>query len=101
MKNEILEYLKSDERFRQRRNKNIGIANLLSKKYGVEIPQDKRDDFISDVLGADRYWRMILAEDESLRGTDYGTKDIIESRTEIALGYEPNYYQDIKLKNRI
>lgn len=87
MKNEILEYLKSDARFRERKCKNKGIANLISKKYGIEIPKDKRDDFIADILNADRNWRKALEENPELRGSDYAQKDILEQQKEISLGY--------------
>lgn len=94
MKTEILNYLKEDARFRDRVNKNKGIANLIMKKYGVSISPDKRDDFIGDILSADRCWRKALEEYPELRGKDYDDKQILEQQTKISLGYEPT----IKLK---
>lgn len=96
MRKEIENYLREDARFRERKNKNKGIANLVSKKYGIVIPQDKRDVIIADILGADRYWRLLLSEYKELRGSDYGTKDILEQKKEIELGYSPGYQKDIK-----
>jgi hypothetical protein len=80
LKQEIYNYLVSDSRFRERINKNRGIANLISKKYGVVIPKDKRDDFIADILSADRCWRKTLEDNENLRGQDYGDKDLVEEK---------------------
>jgi len=93
MKQEILNYLKEEPRFRERKLKNTGIANLIMKKYGVEIPRDKRDDFISDILGADRYWRKSLEDYPELRGTDYDTKREMEERAQIALEYQPMHHE--------
>jgi hypothetical protein len=101
MKNEILKYLKVDERFRLRKNKNKGIANLLSEKYHIEIPKDKRDDFIADILSADRCWRKCLEEDESLRGEDYNQKEVLEQTAQIALGYVPHGNESIKRFNEL
>lgn len=99
MKEEIISYLKEDARFRERANKDKGIANLIMKKYHIEIPKDKRDDVIKDILSADRYWRMALLENEELRGNDYQTKQIVEQRKELQLGYQPQ--GDIKWINNL
>lgn len=88
MNEAVLQYLKDDPRFRERVNKNKGIANLLMKKYALLlIPKDRRDDIISDVLNADRYWRMHTADNEELRGKDYNTKDEVEQQKVKQLGY--------------
>jgi hypothetical protein len=94
MKQDILKYLKEDERFRERANKNRGIANLISKKYGIEIPKDKRDDIIGDILTADRSWRMALKEEPSLRGKDYNDGEVLSQEWQLNNGYEPQ----LKLK---
>jgi len=96
MKNEVLTYLKEDPRFRERSAKNKGIANLIMKKYGIEIPKDKRDDIVSDILSADRAWRMNLKENPDLQGSDYKQGEILEQQWELQHGYEPNYHADIK-----
>jgi hypothetical protein len=101
MKNEILNYLKADPRFRERKNKNKGLANLVMQKYGIEIPKDKRDDFIADILGADRSWRRCLEEDESLRGSDYAQGDILAQEKKIQLGYVPFTCDQKELENYV
>lgn len=99
MKEEVIAYLKEDTRLRERVNKDKGIANLIMKKYNINIPKDKRDDIIKDILSADRYWRMALLENEELRGNDYQTKQIVEQRKELELGYQPQ--GDIKWFNNL
>lgn len=101
MKNEIISYLKEDPRFRERANKNKGIANLLAEKYHLEIPKDKRDDFIADVLSADRLWRLALSEDETLRGGDYGDGENLAQKKQIELGYMPGFEESIKKLNNL
>lgn len=88
MKQDILKYLEEDKRFRERALKNKGIANLMMKKYHIEIPKDKRDDFISDILSSDRFWRMILEERSDLRGSDYEDKEKLELQKQSELGYQ-------------
>lgn len=87
MKEEVINYLKSDERFRQRKNKWKGIANLLVKKYNLDIDPKKLMDIIADASSMDRVWRDTLLNNESLRGSDYleGEKLAIEKQRE--LGY--------------
>ena len=96
MKDKILNYLKTDERFRFRKNKNKGIANLLAEKYHIEIPKDKRDDFIADVLSADRCWRKSLEDFPELRGADYDQKEVLEQTAQISLGYLPHGNENLK-----
>lgn len=95
MKNEVLQYLKSEPRFRQRSAKWRGIADLLIKKYNLDIDRRKLADIIADGSNADRCWRLALKEDETLRGSDYLDKDILEENAMLSLGYSPNYKQDI------
>lgn len=97
MKNEILQYLKEDVRFRERANKNKGIANLIMRKYGIDIPKDKRDDIVADILNADRNWRDILLNEVSLRGNDYNSKQELEAKKREELGYTVGFTQQIKI----
>ena len=97
MKTEILNYLKEDARFRERKNKNKGISNLICKKYHIEIPKDKRDDFITDILSADRNWRKALEANPSLRGSDYFDGERLSQEYQVKLGYESGYNQKLKV----
>lgn len=90
--NEVLQYLKEAPPFRERVNKNKGIANMIAKKYGVGFPADKRNDIVADILSFDRGWRKALEEHPELRGKDYGEKDRLEQQKQIELGYESGYH---------
>lgn len=96
MKEEVLTYLKQEPRFRQRSAKWRGIADLLIKKYNLDIDRRKLADVIADGSTADRSWRMALKENKDLRGTDYNDKDILEEQAQINLGYTPNYHEDVR-----
>lgn len=94
--NEVLQYLKEAPPFRERVNKNKGIANMSSKKYGVEFPADKRNDIIAEILSYDRAWRKALEEHPELQGKDYNEKERLEQQKQIELGYESGYYHFVK-----
>lgn len=96
MKEEVLTYLKQEPRFRQRSAKWRGIADLLIKKYNLDIDRRKLADVIADGSTADRSWRMALKENKDLRGTDYNDKDVLEEQAQINLGYKPNYHEDVR-----
>lgn len=96
MTNEVLQYLKSEPRFRERSAKWRGIADLIIKKYNLDIDRRKLADILADGSSADRAWRMALKENENLRGSDYEDKTKLEQDKLLELGYSPNYKEDIK-----
>lgn len=77
---------------RERHNKDKAIVKLLTA-HGV--PTDLVG-FIQDANSADRYWRLLTSEHKELRGEDYNTKAIVEQRTQVSLGYEANYHENVK-----
>lgn len=104
IKESVETYLRAEERFRERSNKDKGIVNLLLRKYGAlqllvrrnEIDQPMLVKMIQDASSMDRAWRKCLEDDETLRGTDYGDKDRLEDEVQMDLGYTPGYESDIK-----
>lgn len=84
MKDAVLNYLKVEYRFRERSKKWNGIADLIIKKYHLDIDRLKLAEILADGSSADRYWRDILRDNVDLRGSDYGEDD----GTKIALGVE-------------
>lgn len=95
----LLEYLKLEPKARERKNKNRAIGNIIKKKYYsnlMQVEQSRMADIVSEVLNLDRKWRLILKENPDLRGSDYKEKDILEQEKMLQLGYEPNYFNDIK-----
>ncbi len=89
LKPQVLEYLESEARFRERKNKDRGLVNLLIKKYPVLEGIDKSImvDMVQDYNSMDRCWRKILEERHDLRGSDYGMKDELEQEAQRQLGY--------------
>lgn len=86
--------LKEDLTFRERRNKDLGIVDLLIDRWGLRnqidegvLSKDRILAMVQDYASMDRMWRMILREDENLRGTDYDDKDKLEAETMQSLGY--------------
>lgn len=96
MRETIKKHLEDNTSFRERRNKNKGIAELVAKKYGIYIPEDQKADFVTDIMNADRYWRMELSENPAVRGSDWKTKDEMEQKKVMELGYEGNFRGNIK-----
>ena len=96
MNEDILNYLKSEPRFRERSAKWRGIADLLIKKYNLDIDRRKLADIIADGSTADRAWRMALKENPDLRGSDYDKKETLEQEKMLELGYSPNYHNDVR-----
>lgn len=98
MKNEILNYLRGEPKFRERANKDRGIVNLLLKRYPALEPfKSQLIDFVKDHNSMDRLWRQALEHHPDLRGNDYEDKIKLEQAKEVALGYSPSYNSDIKM----
>ena len=98
MKDWLEKYLRKEPLARERRNKDRGIVNLLREKYPIlkDIPKETLIATVQDFNSLDRYWRMILSENEELQGKDYCTKRIVEERKEMELGYESGFHQFVK-----
>lgn len=87
MKQEIIDYLNSEPRFRERSAKWRGIADILIKKYNLELDRKKLADIIADGSSADRAWRLALKDNPSLRGKDYAEGAKLEEDYQRSLGY--------------
>ena len=94
---QIISKLKAEPKFRERRNKNIGIAELLIYKYHLKADAKLVEDVICEAMKLDRYWRKATSENEDLRGEDYKTKDEVEQRYEMSIGYEAGFNQKLKI----
>lgn len=97
----ILTKLKYDVNFRERMNKNFGIAQLLKEKYHLDIDTSRLKAVIEDGETYSRYWRQALQYHPEYRGFDYSTKRKVVEQAKINLGYEPNYYSNIKKLNTL
>lgn len=97
-KNKIEHYLEIQPLFRERKNKDRGMVNLLMKKYsGIDqavkegiLTKDAITAIVQDYASMDRAWRKALEDNPKWRGTDYDNKDELEIRTMIELGYNIN-----------
>jgi hypothetical protein len=95
IKDTVMEYLVAEPKFRERRNKDRGMVNLLMKKYhklkevidmGL-IDKETVINMIQDYASMDRAWRQALEKNPRLRGTDYDQKEELENKKMEELGY--------------
>lgn len=104
IKESVEEYLREQPLFRERKNKDRGIVNLLGRRYGAlglllkrgELTVDTVVAIIQDAYSMDRRWRQALQHDPTLRGSDYDDKEVLEQEAEIELGYVPGHDADVK-----
>ena len=97
MNDRVLNYLKEEPRFRERKNKNRGIVNLLIRMHpslgkAVEtgvLTKDTITTMLQEYATMDRHWRQHLEMNEDLRGSDYGEKEVLEQEKMLEMGYEP------------
>lgn len=88
LKTLVKNYLESQSLFRERKNKDRGIVNLLIDRYELkDIPKNRLISCVQDYASMDRMWRQILKENPNLRGSDYKDKDELEEKTLSELGY--------------
>lgn len=95
IKNTVIAYLQEQPLFRERKNKDRGIVNLLMKRYGAlrdavesgAISKDAIIALVHDYGSMDRMWRKALERDPELRGKDYDEKEYLEEEAMERLGY--------------
>lgn len=90
----VEDYLKEQPLFRERRNKDRGIANLLINRYGLHhaiqsglLTKDRIIAIVQDYASMDRMWRKLLERYPEFRGKDYDDKDNLEVSKMVELGY--------------
>lgn len=93
----VYAYLEKEPLFRERKNKDRGLVNMLGKKYGILqrlidqkiVSKDTLVAILQDYATADRAWRQILSRSGNahLRGKDYDDKDELEKQKQRDLGY--------------
>lgn len=97
----VEQYLETEPRARERKEKDRALVNLLLRRY-PELGTVKKDtliDMVKDYNSMDRCWRLVLNERPELRGTDYEDKAMLEQEKQLELGYTPGYDDDIKKDN--
>ena len=108
LKTNVEQYLRTQPLFRERKNKDMGIVNLLINRHfklgevirtGM-LSKGQLKDIVQEYASMDRAWRQALEQDPNLRGKDYGDKAKLEQTAQVALGYTPGYDSDVrKLKS--
>ena len=104
LKTLVHDYLEKQPLFRERKNKDRGIVNILigrHYKLGEAIRTGMLSkEFVNEVMkeyaSMDRAWRQALEHDPNLRGSDYGDKEKLEQEAELRLGYVPGHDADVK-----
>lgn len=93
----VKDYLEREPRARERRNRDNAIANLLLERYGNLNDKKVLMDALRLAKNLDRHFRAVQADYPELRGTDYDTKDVVESEYIYnKLKYEPRFHENVK-----
>ena len=95
MKESVKKYLEDEPKFRERKNKDAGIVNLLMMRHPalydiIKTRLISRESFVvimQEYATMDRSWRDILLYNEELRGEDYDDKLSLEDKKKKELGY--------------
>lgn len=95
IKDLVISYLQGQPLFRERKNKDRGIVNLLIAQYpGISramsagfLTKEQLTAIVQDYASMDRAWRKALEDHAELRGSDYDDKDELEARKMAELGY--------------
>lgn len=109
MRQIVINYLEDEPLFRERKNKDKGIVNLLMNRYSAvrhaiqEGIIDKATFVaaVQDYASMDRAWRQALEYHPSLRGNDYDDKRKLEEERQLSLGYVPGHERNIKRLSKI
>lgn len=95
LKEQVENYLKEQPRFRERKDKDMGIVNLLMRRHhklGDAVAKGVFDKsfivmLVQEYASMDRAWRQALERNEELRGKDYDDKHDLEHKKQRELGY--------------
>lgn len=92
----VEDYLEKAAPFRERKNKDVGIVNLLMRRHpllksAVDNGMIEKQDIVTMVqeyASMDRAWRKVLEDRPELRGSDYEMKEELEHEARLELGYK-------------
>ena len=94
LKTIVEENLRDYPQFRERKNKDDCLTDLLIKKYGLGnlvkegwMSRSTIKSIVQDYSSMDRAWRKCLEDHPHLRGSDYDDKDKLEVKKMEELGY--------------
>ena len=92
----IEKYLESNPVFRERRNKNRMIAGILKSQFGLQDSLNTVEAVAVEASSLDRAWRKALQDRPELRGDDYQSKQSLENKSRIELGYGAGFSRRIE-----
>lgn len=101
---QIKKHLEKHSYARERKFRDRALVDMLLEKHGdgsMFFPTGKLEAFARDFESYSRMWRLVLQENEELRGEDYGDKVVLEQREQIKLGYEPGHHEDVKTLSKV
>lgn len=86
---------------RERVRKDEALTRLLTNKKTWDghlsaFTLTELVEFAKDYASSDRYWRLLTKDHEELRGSDWDTKQIVEERKQLEIGYEPRYHENVR-----
>lgn len=88
--------LESTPSARERRFRDQHLVDLILEKHGKHsmfVDINFLPEFAKDFVSYERVWRQVLQNEESLRGDDYGDKEVLEQQVQIDLDYQAGYKQ--------
>lgn len=100
----LYKLIKQNKKARERLYVNRTVAYVMKQKHPhvfENIPTDKMEYYVLQILKLNRQWRRIMQLEPDLRGRDYSYKKIAEQKEQIRLGYESGYYQDSETVKKI
>ncbi len=91
----VEQYLEVAAPFRERKNKDVGIVNLLMRRHPLLknavdnglIEKQAIVTIVQEYASMDRAWRKVLEDRTELRGSDYEMKEELEHEARLQLGY--------------
>lgn len=89
--------LENHPALRERRNRYKAIWELLHDKYQKDMWGKETFLIVGpEILSITRIINKVQEEHKELRGSDYADGKILSQQTQVNLGYEPGYHQDMR-----
>ena len=94
LKDIVEDKLKSDIRWRERKQRLYCIAEFLIARYHLTATPTTLADALSEAESVNRYIRMLQSENEAYRGFDYSDGKVLAQNYQIKqLEYEPQTFK--------
>ena len=79
-------------------SKPVSSGDTITIKIGDTKSGSPTNELLTTMSNYDRAWRDVLSDDgnKHLRGSDYDSKNILEQKKQIELGYIPTFEESSK-----